>query len=192
MQALIKSSQLEKTLNSTAHRTGATIVFDMNDIKDVSIVMTIVAFLLAITSLVFSLSLSYDWIRHLMRPKSTRTRSQVEEKINSSNEQLATTTTQYAPFSTRTLRMQTLMLSFLSVWLFAVLIPTTLFSRTRSAHLTVTGSDSLSLSAGIVTSYWDYGFLRCLTAAPWFSLIFSLPASLVTWFAYKNGVRHSI
>lgn len=29
--------------------------------------------------------------------------------------------------------------------------------------------------------------VRCLAAAPWFSLIFSLPASIVTWVAWKHG-----
>ena len=123
-------------------------------------------------------------------------------------------TNQYTPFSTRTLGLQTLVLSFLSVWIFAVLVPSTLFSRTRSAHLTITsglGFDASQLSLEIDTEYWDYGFcellthnlnrdfkltdiiiilfqkkVRCLAAAPWFSLIFSLPASIVTWVAWRS------
>jgi len=190
-QALDLGSKLEMALNSEALRTGTTIVFDMNDIKGTSIVLTIVASLLALSSLFFSFSLSYDWICHLLRPKSssTSTRSQLEEKIGHSSESdQLDTTIQNAPFSTRTLGLQTLVLSFLSVWIFAVLIPSTLFSRTRSAHLTITGpvaSVASQLSLGIDTMYWDYGFLRCLAAAPWFSLIFSLPASIVTWVAWK-------
>ena len=70
-------------------------------------------------------------------------------------------TIQYAPFSTRTLGLQTLVLSFLSVWIFAVLVPSTLFSRTRSAHLTITGFDASQLSLEIDTVYWDYGFCEC-------------------------------
>ena len=66
----------------------------------------------------------------------------------------------YAPFSTRTLGLQTVVLSLLSVWIFAVLIPSTLFSRTGSAHLTVTGLgvEASQLSIQIDTKYWDYGF----------------------------------
>lgn len=152
----------------------------------------------------FSLTLSYDWIRHLLRPKPTRS----QEKMDSSD-RLPATTARYGPLSTRTLGFQALLLSFLSVWIFAVLIPSTLFSRTRSAHLTVTGFDVVpEVSLDIVTKYWDYGFcectsfnpkqkpintnrsvytikVRCLAAAPWFSLIFSLPTSIVTWVAWN-------
>jgi hypothetical protein len=72
-------------------------------------------------------------------------------------------TIQYPPFSTRTLGLQTLVLSFLSVWFFAILIPSTLFSRTRSAHLTITGVgfEASLLSVEITRRYWDYGFCEC-------------------------------
>ena len=64
-------------------------------------------------------------------------------------------TNQYTPFSlsTRTLGLQTLVLSFLSVWIFAVLVPSTLFSRTRSARL---GLDTSQLSLEIDTMNWDW------------------------------------
>ena len=123
------------------------------DIKGTTIVLTIVASLLALSSLLFFFSLSYDWIRHILGPKSTRT----QEKMDSSD-QLAY---QHAPFSTRSLGFQTLVLSFLSVWMFAVLIPSTLFSRTGSAHLTIIGSDAFQLSLEIDTEYWAYGFCEC-------------------------------
>jgi len=166
-QALVRSSQLEIALNSEAQSTGAMIIFDMNDIKNTTIVLTIVASSLALTSLIFSLSLSYDWIRHLLRSKPTRS----QEKMDPSRQ---SGTTQHVPFSTNTLGLQASLLSFLSVWMFAVLIPSTILSRTGSAHLKVTGFNGPNLSLDIVTRYWDYGFLRCLAAAPWFSLIFSL------------------
>ena len=31
--------------------------------------------------------------------------------------------------------------------------------------------------------------VRCLAAAPWFSLVFSLPASIVTWVAWRSRLR---
>ncbi|KAF8800400.1 hypothetical protein BYT27DRAFT_6836507 [Phlegmacium glaucopus] len=188
-QALDRSSKLEMALNAEAQRTRTMIIFDMNDIKNTTIVLTTVASLLALTSLVFSFSLSYDWIRHLLRPKSTRS----QEKMDSFDQ----LPIRRSPFSTRTLGFQALILSFLSVWIFAVLIPSTLFARTRSAHLTIQRLDhhARHLSFNIDTMYWDYGFLRCLAAAPWFSLVFSLPASIVTWVAWKydaSPVGHSI
>ena len=125
------------------------------DIKSTTIVLTIVASLLALSSLIFSISLSYDWICHLSSPKSTIS----QEKMDSSDE----LTIQYPPFSTRTLGLQTLVLSFLSVWILAVLIPSTLFARTRSAHITITGREFVlsRLIIEITTKYWDYGFCEC-------------------------------
>ena len=74
-------------------------------------------------------------------------------------------TNQYTPFSTRTLGLQTLVLSFLIVWIFAILVTSSLFSRTRSARLTITSSstsglglDTSQLSLEIDTMNWDYGF----------------------------------
>ena len=149
-----------------ARNTGSTIVFDMNgqsslysltfsellptDIKATTIVLTIVGSLLTLASLVFSLSLLYDWINHLMRPKTTIS----QEKMGSSD-QLAI---EDAPFSTRTLRFQFIVLSFLSVWMLAILIPSTIFSRTRSAHLTIRGPDAPNFILTISPSYWYYGF----------------------------------
>jgi len=125
------------------------------DIRNTTIVLTVVASLLALTSLVFSFSLSYDWICHLSRPKSTRS----QEKMGSSD-QLAI---RCSPFSTRTLGLQALVLSFLSVWIFTVLIPSTLFSRTRSAHLTIQGLDAPNLSPTFGSMYWDYGFCEYIS-----------------------------
>ena len=90
-------------------------------------------------SKIYPISLSYDWIRHLLRPKLTRS----QEKMDYSSDQL---TDQYTPFSTRKLGLQTLVLSFLSIWIFAVLVPSTLFSRTRSAHLTITSGPRFDLN----------------------------------------------
>lgn len=102
-----------------------------------------------------------------MRPKSTITRGE-EKKMDydddSSSEQL-TSTIQRPPFSTRTLGFQTLVLSFLSVWIFAVLVPSTLFSRTRSAHVTVEelgfAASQMSPIVVIDTQYWGFGFCEC-------------------------------
>jgi hypothetical protein len=166
-----RSNKLEMILNSEALRTGTMIMFDMNgwfslinvilhflnllpaDIKSTTIVLTIVASLLALSSLIFSISLSYDWICHLLRPESTMS----QEKMDSFGDKL---TIQYPPFSTRTLGLQTIVFSFLSVWIFAVLIPSTLFSRTRSAHITITRLE-FDAFIEISTKYWDYGFCEC-------------------------------
>ncbi|KAF8578538.1 hypothetical protein K439DRAFT_1663690 [Ramaria rubella] len=176
-QALDRTNKLENALMAEAQSIEATIMFDMNDVKATTGVLTAAASLLALASLVFSLSLAFDWINHLLNPKPKQ--SAKERKIEDEDMQ-----SQRPPFSTRTLGFQTAALSFLTVWMFAVLIPSTIFVRTRSAHMTI--QDTIpNVSLLVDTRYWDYGFLRCLGAAPWFSVIFSIPATIVTWAAWK-------
>src|SRR5271155_1816960 len=150
--------------------TGTTVQFDMNgwalsyyiiyvafsdlslaDIKDTMIVLMTVASLLALTSLTFSISLLYDWIRHLLHQKSTS----IQEKLN----YLEQLDIQCAAFLTRTLSLQALVLSFLNVTIFAVFVPSTLFSLTHSANLTIQGFIGLP-DVELITSirYWDYPF----------------------------------
>ncbi|KAF8578537.1 hypothetical protein K439DRAFT_1621259 [Ramaria rubella] len=69
-QALDRSSKLENTLNAEAQAIGAKIVFDMNDIKATTGVLTAVASLLTLTTFVSSLSLIFDWISQIFNPKS--------------------------------------------------------------------------------------------------------------------------
>lgn len=127
----------------------------LSDIKATSAVLTVIAFLLAISSLVFSVSLISDFIAYLRKPQLDGITVAKERSLEEDNEK--THHVQRPPFSTRTLGVQTLVLSFLSVWLLSVLIPSTLFSRTRSAHLMIqTTSPEASVSVDPV--YWDYGF----------------------------------
>lgn len=118
-------------------------------------VLTLVGFLLAIVSSVFSISLACDFIAHSRaRPDITAKERDVdgdEEKVH---------IVQRLAFSTRTLRFQTITLSFLSVWLLTVLIPSTLFSRTGSAHLTIQNNSPASM-VFVDPVYWDYGFCEC-------------------------------
>jgi len=177
-QGLDRSSKLEKSILAEAQSTQSNIVFDMNDIKATMVVLTTTASLLALISLVFSVTLAFDWIRHAFRP-------QVKPGVNEwSGEE---TCAAMLPLSTRTLGFQTIALTFLTLWLFAILIPSTFIVRTHSAHLTVQKDVSMTLTP-INVRYWDYGFLRCLAAAPWFSLVFSFPTSIVTWVAWNSKV----
>jgi len=182
-QALDKSSKLEKSLTAQAQTTGSIIMFDLNDVKATSAVLTTVASLLALSSLLSSVALMIDWITHLFRPQPKNNVKECSEEALPSAMRL--------PLSTRTLGFQTVALSFLTLWLVVVLIPSTIFVRTRSAHLTIQNNTLITLPF-VDTRYWDYGFLRCLGVAPWFSCIFSLPASVITWVAWKsNTVRQA-
>jgi len=120
------------------------------DIKATTAVLTTAASLLALSSLGFSVALVIDWIRYLCspRPKLSAKEGDDEEVFDSPSR---------IPFSTRTLGFQTVTLSFFTVWLLAVLIPSTVFVRTRSAHLTIQTTTLMTLPS-VDTKYWDYGF----------------------------------
>jgi len=124
------------------------------DIKATTAILTLVACLLVVSSFTFSLTLLIDWVKFLTRPrpKANDQEWSGEEVLESARR---------LPLSTRTLGIQTAVMSCLAVWLIAVLVPSTLFARTRSAHLNVRGNTSTDLPFGIDTRYWDYGFRKC-------------------------------
>jgi hypothetical protein len=159
--------------------------------------LTTAACLLALISLAASVALIFDWFAHLSR-------SRHERSAKAHGGEGLLTGAERRPFSTRTLGFQAVTLSFLTVWLLATLIPTTIFVRTRSARVTVNENTTMMLALSVDARYWDYGFCkdtvrlrlshyklmvlhegRCLAAAPWFSFIFSFPATFVTWVAWK-------
>jgi len=184
-QALDKSTKLENNFMALAQTTSSSAMFDMNDIKTTSIVLTLVASLIALTSVFFAVALGFDWIMHLLRPTPIAYTTG-KERSSSADEAAPVQPPIRLPFSTRTLVFQTLLLSFLSIAILAVLIPSTILARTGSGHLAIQGESTDFL---FDARYWDYGFLRCLAAAPWFTLVFSAPASAVTWIAWKYSPK---
>jgi len=168
-QALQRSQQLENSLHALGMQNNVSIMFDMNDIVATSRLLTVIASLIAVFSIVYTFILLIDGVKFLSHRKS-----QTKLEGGEDNEKL--------PLSTRTLRLQILVLSLLSLILFTGLVPSTLFARTGHAHLTIQPSNP-TLMSQIDTRYWDYGFLRCLAAAPWFTLIFSIPTILISWVA---------
>jgi len=140
---------------------GVTFRFDVSDMRSLSILLIVVGLLLSFTGIFSSLLLMNDWVRRLRSPQGP----------------------QRVPLSTKTLLTQTCILAFLSVWSLTVLISTTAIVRTRHAMVMAQGN----LSAPVLstdTRYWDYGFLRCTAAAPWFSFLFSAPATIASGCAY--------
>ncbi|KAL4252235.1 hypothetical protein ABKN59_005523 [Abortiporus biennis] len=75
--------------------------------------------------------------------------------------------------SNLTLPLQTGIYSFLSIWLFATLIPVTDFFANRQATVT----------AFVVYHKIDY--LRLAAILPWFTLLFSTITSVVSFFAWR-------
>ncbi|KAJ7722873.1 hypothetical protein DFH07DRAFT_897770 [Mycena maculata] len=100
--------------------------------------------------------------------------------------------------STRTLTVQYATLGFLAVWLFATQIPVTVFVATHSVQVSAS-IDGLTLGNGIVktiekalgakTAYKDYNYLVLLAVLPWFTILFTLIAAVVSFLASSHARR---
>ncbi|TDL17703.1 hypothetical protein BD410DRAFT_901247 [Rickenella mellea] len=173
-QAIRGIDQLESFLKSQSVQQDIDIMFDVQDIRAVNDVLLTVAILVSALSIFCISILSRDWVSALVKTRHS----------NSINGQL--------PLSTRALKYQAMALSFTTLWLFTVLIPTTVFVRQRSAKVTIRQLDATAdgtvaaVVVGVPLSFWDSkGYtVRCLAAAPWFTFIAAFPASLSTWSAY--------
>jgi len=166
-QAISGTKNLEKQLAMTAMADGVEgFRFDMQDVRSTTDVLLAVSCLISLTALSATAFLIWDWLSLLLT--SSGAQSSVRR------------------VSTRTLKLQAALLGFLSLWLFTILVPSTFFVRTRHAKV-FDGSNNMTMLPAnlstVDTRYWDYSFLRCLAAAPWFTLIASLPTTIVTIFA---------
>ncbi|KAG8755458.1 hypothetical protein FRC12_010879 [Ceratobasidium sp. 428] len=103
--------------------------------------------------------------------------------------------TSTSAISTRTLPMQTGILAFLSVWIFATLVAVTKFAAHGSANVHAYSGgkelpDSLVRSTekalGFSRVYWAQLYVRILTVAPWVTLLFALIATAVTFMASRE------
>lgn len=137
INALAKSNQQKDFLRKNAP-SGATVNIDTSDVVASGTVITVACGLLALTSFLIFVPL-------LLLPKGASTRA----------------------LSTRTLPIQTSILGFLTIWLFATLIPFTDFVATRQAKVTAfLGSVQLPQSIiqaaqkqlGVTGVYKDIGY----------------------------------
>ncbi|CAE6458924.1 unnamed protein product [Rhizoctonia solani] len=96
------------------------------------------------------------------------------------------------PISTRTLGLQSGLLAFLTIWIFACLVAVTKFAATGGAAVAAyTGGikvpDSLvhatEARLGFSRVYWDQLYVRILTIAPWITFFFALITTIVSFMA---------
>lgn len=162
-QAISGTKNLEKELAAIANADGVEgFRFDIKDVRSTTDVLLTVACLIFLAAFSTTAFLISDWMFTSSSSQSAVPRQRI---------------------STKTLKLQAALFSFLLLWLLAVLIPSTAFVRTHHAKV-FDGSDNATVLpanlSSVDTRYWDYGFLRCLGAAPWFILIASLPLAFVT------------
>ncbi|KIP09364.1 hypothetical protein PHLGIDRAFT_18654 [Phlebiopsis gigantea 11061_1 CR5-6] len=100
----------------------------------------------------------------------------------------------------RTLRLQGAILAFLSVWLFATLVPFTAFFANRSAKITASiGNVVLSpasvqaivASLGATTEYKHVGYLRLSAVLPWFAFLFGTTSAVLSFLDTHDHYQHS-
>lgn len=152
INALAKSNDQKDFLKTHAPQ-GATVNIDTSDVMSVGTIVTVVCGLLALVSVIIFVPL-------LLLPQGASTRA----------------------LSTRTLPLQTAVLAFLTVFLFAALVPFTDFVATREAEVTAfLGTVQLPQSIiqaaqrqlGVTGVYKDIDYREC------FRLLFANPCCVL-------------
>ncbi|KAF8708384.1 hypothetical protein RHS03_04150, partial [Rhizoctonia solani] len=184
LNAIVKRNDQVSSIKQAVAALRITVFVDTNNILRSGIVLAVGCLLLALATSVFIGLLVLD----SLKPSSAN------------------------PISTRTLGVQTGLLGFLTVWIFACLVAVTKFAATGSASVAAyTGSirvpDALvhatESQLGFSRVYWDqtYGVfhtsslymralmsntVRILTVAPWVTFLFALITTIVSFSASRR------
>ncbi|KAH9846393.1 hypothetical protein C2E23DRAFT_744219 [Lenzites betulinus] len=170
ISALVKSNDQKDLVKSQAPG-GATVNIDTNDVFKVGCVVTAVCAALAVVSLVSFVLLFFT--------------------------RAATKTT--APLSTRTLPLQAILLSFLSLWLFASLVAMTDIVANKQAKVTafigtLQLQDSIikavEAQLGVTSVYREINYLRLAVILPWIAFLFATTSSVLSFLAARRA-RHT-
>ncbi|KAI0826706.1 hypothetical protein BC628DRAFT_1319898 [Trametes gibbosa] len=110
------------------------------------------------------------------------------------------TTKAAAPLSARTLPLQAILFSFLSVWLFASLVAMTDIVANRQAKVsafigTLQLQDSIikavEAQLGVTSVYREIDYLRLAVILPWIAFLFSTISSVLSFAAVRRSARHT-
>ncbi|CAE7208315.1 unnamed protein product [Rhizoctonia solani] len=164
LNAIVKRNDQVASIKQAVAALRITVFVDTNDLLRSGIVLAVGCLLLAIVTSIFIGLLVLD----SLKPPGTN------------------------PISTRTLSVQTGLLAFLTVWIFACLVAVTKFAATGGAAVAAyTGGvrvpDSLvhatETRLGFSRVYWDQLYVRILTIAPWVTFLFALITTVVSFVA---------
>ncbi|KAF8742060.1 hypothetical protein RHS02_04068, partial [Rhizoctonia solani] len=167
LNAVVKRNDQVSSIKQAVAALRITVFVDTNNILRSGIVLAVGCLLLALVTSVFIGLLVLD----SLKPSSAN------------------------PISTRTLGVQTGLLGFLTVWIFACLVAVTKFAATGSASVAAyTGSirvpDALvhatESQLGFSRVYWDQTYVRILTVAPWVTFLFALITTIVSFSASRR------
>ncbi|OBZ78373.1 hypothetical protein A0H81_02248 [Grifola frondosa] len=167
INALVKSDHQKRAIRSVAPA-GATVNIDTSDVFAVGCVVTAVCGAIAVASAAFFLLLIFAK-PYLGSP---------------------------VPFSTRTLRFQSHILLFLTIGLFACLVPFTDFVANREANVTAfIGTlqlpqviiQNVEQSLGLTSVYHRIGYLRLATIIPWITFLLSAISTGLSYAAARHA-----
>jgi len=165
LNAIVKRNDQVATIKNAVSVLKIAVNVDTNNLLRSGIVLAVGCLLLAITTSIFILLLLLD------------TRKSTSSTV---------------PISTRTLPIQSALLAFLTLWLFATLVAVTKIAAHGSANVHAYSGgvelpDSLVKATearlGFSRVYWDQLYVRILTIAPWFTFLSALITTIVTFLA---------
>ncbi|KAH9922124.1 uncharacterized protein B0H18DRAFT_844676, partial [Fomitopsis serialis] len=169
INALAKSSDQKRTLKKDVPSV-ASVTINTNDVLSSGIVVTVVCALIALVSFLSIVHALFFRLRIVKR--------------NPDGNSWGALHTRHAP------RAGAAALAFLSVWLFATLVPFTDFVANRSAKISA-NIGGVPLSAGdiqayqaafgLTSVYHKLGYLVAGTVLPWIALLFSSLASALSF-----------
>lgn len=99
-------------------------------------------------------------------------------------------------FGARFLRIQSFVLGFFTLWLFATLIPFDVFFANRSAQVSASIAgfpiqpsviQTIINSLGQTTRYKDVGYLRLVAIIPWFTFLFGVTSTVLAFMASRRS-----
>lgn len=171
LNGLIKSNQSKSTLRKVLPA-GITVAIGINDVYHSGVVLTTVCTLIAVLSTLFILLTLW------------------------SSTQRAASASGKPDLATRTLPLQSIVLGFCSVWLFATIIPFTDFFANRAANIAAflngvqlppAAVSAAQQSLGATSVYHKLYYLRLVAVLPWFTFLFSSIAAVVLFLAARRS-----
>lgn len=174
LNSVIKRNQLVSRIKKTVSGllSNVKMNIDTHDLEDSGIVLAVGCAVLAAISFLWILLLLWDIFRFRKNSNSTR-----------------------VPISTRSLPLQWISLAFMSIWLFACLIPVTYYAAHGSAtttaflngqQLPASFVQTASASLGIKANYWSMKFVRIQIIPPWFTWASCVITTVVLFLASKR------
>jgi len=172
LNSIIKRNQQVARIKHTVEATHITLQVDTWDLLRSGVVLAVGCTVLAVVANIWQLLLFRDMRRSKSQPSARQ-----------------------QPLSTRTLPIQWMSLTFMSIWILACEIPVTKFAATGAAKTKAfLGGQQLPDSIVSATqaqlgedpAYWAQGYVRLQIIPPWFAFAFAAITAVVSFMASRR------